>query len=160
MKISNTKNISYSKLSLWTKFNRSPFDYALVKTSWLNKFRVTVTKLMKSNFTTWTCSQKYSKEFGESKTNLIENSITGKHLVWASRIKWKIQLWFGKKLSKKSIRMSSLSYLSRNLQSSRQCWHGARKSNCFDNKTLQAICSLFSFHKFFLRGSLERFMLS
>ena len=51
--------------------------------------------------------------------------------------KWKIQLSFGKKLGKKNIRMSSLSYLSLNLLSSRHCWHGTRKQELlfmFDKK--------------------------
>ena len=72
---------------------------------------LTVTILIEHKFTVWLSSNGKQTKCGFCK----------------EEGKWKIQLSFGKKLGKKNIRMSSLSYLSLNLLSSRHCWHDTRK---------------------------------
>ena len=82
---------------------------------------LTVTILIEHKFTVWLSSNGKQTKCGFCK----------------EEGKWKIQLSFGKKLGKKNIRMSSLSYLSLNLLSSRHCWHGTRKQELlfmFDKK--------------------------
>ena len=102
----------YRDSPLWRKFNRIPSDYApLLKLFGRASLVVTVTILIERKFTAWLFWNRKQTRFGLSKEER------------------KIQLSFDKKSGKKYIRMSSLSYLSLNLLSSRQCWHSTRKQD-------------------------------
>ena len=115
-------------LPLWREFNRVPLDYALVKTFWPSKFG------FDSNHSNW--AQIHSLTF------LQCNGKQTKCGFCKEEGKWKIQLSVGKKLGKKNIRMTSLSYLSLNLLSSRHCWHDTRKQERLWQKNMFSIWHL------------------
>ena len=86
---------------------------------------LTVTILIEHKFTAWL----FSNNGMQTKCGFCKEE-------------WKIQLSVGKKLGKKNIRMSSLSYLSLNLLSSRHCWHDTRKQERLWQKNMFSIWHL------------------